>query len=85
MVSLFLTLSSVSLLFSQFIYYPVEVMADSYLANLESCSAGSLDEKFGSLCAEKLFTDIPGYYKPVFDGYDGPSFGYVSLMFKFDR
>ena len=84
---LFLTLSSVSLLFSQFTYYPVEWIHESYLTGLESCSSASLDGKFGSLCAEKLFTDIPGYYKPVFDGfgYSGPSFGYVSLLFKFDR
>jgi len=87
MVFLFLALSSVSLLFSQFIYFPAEWIYDWYITDLEYCSSGLLDKQFGNLCAEKLFTDIPGYYKPVFDGfgYSGPSFGYVSLLFKFDR
>jgi len=47
------------------------------------CSAPPLEEmgSFGSRCAEKLYADVPAFYKQAFEafGYDGPSFTFPDM------
>ena len=47
------------------------------------CSTPPLEEmgSFGSRCAEKLYADVPAFYKQTFDayGYDGPSFTFSDM------
>lgn len=82
--------SNKEMCFPTLLYYPKQEMSTFayvplaysklYVNDMEWCSQPSLDEDFESKCAEKLYTDVPGFSQ-YFDriGYEGPSFDYPTL------
>jgi len=64
-------------------YYPPEAYSKIVISDYTWCSTPPLEEmgSFGSRCAEKLYADVPAFFKQTFEayGYDGPSFTFSEM------
>ncbi|KAL7544137.1 hypothetical protein ACHAWF_007524 [Thalassiosira exigua] len=60
-----------------FAYFQPSAAAKRYIDDYAWCSSAPTDGAFGSLCVEKLYTDVPAFFKQSFAaaGYNGPSLG----------
>ncbi|KAL7535490.1 hypothetical protein ACHAXR_006524 [Thalassiosira sp. AJA248-18] len=80
--------------FQAVFYYPKQQAATGFtygdaqgyspwvMSDYNWCSMPPTEEVYGSLCAEKFFQDIPGFYQTFFTnalGYDGPSFDFTTM------